>query len=643
MEINKKQLKVLMLVCGLFLSILFCGGVSATNNTTSNQVSTVNDSTTTNSVVKTSTVVTQSKSAVNSSLTNSTGLPAYYDLRNMGKLTPVKNQGFSGTCWAFAVTGSLESNLLPYQTWNFSENNIKNLLSRGYKYGFDRGFDDAGCWQMALAYLTSYIGPVTSSQDPFNEFSGSSPTNLKAVKHVQNTVQIMARNINGQVNNTALKEAVMKYGAVYSLMTFENSAYNSNTYGYYYTGNIDYNHAICIVGWDDNYSKNNFIGGAPGNGAFIIRNSWGTDWGDEGYFYVSYYDKYLANTNDNIVFMDSESIKNYDNVYQYDPFGDVGNYGYDDDVGWFSNIFKSNSKELLKAVSFYVTQPNSAYNIYVYLNPVGNNPRSGVLAAVKHGIIDTAGYKTILLNSFVSLLKNERFSVVVKLVTPNDFQPITIEYPLVDYSSKARASPGQSFISHNGISWQDLTSVITNANVCLKAFTSNIGADLSIVVKASNYHPKLNSIVYYYVTVKNYGPEQSLNVIVNNFISSKLTFLSFVTSFGSYDSETGKWSIGNLPNGSVALLMLKFSVNGYNSIINTFIMSSATYDRNLLNNTAIVTVYSSPNQKPENNANGSNSKNSKLSNSIPLKNTGLPIIPLAMGIILVLAGIRLKK
>lgn len=641
MDTKQKQLTVVMLVFGLFLSLLFCGEVSASNNTGANNISSTSYSKTAHSMVKTTTVVTQSKStSQNASLNSTTGIPYYYDLRTLGKLTPVKNQDFSSVCWAFAVTGSLESNTLPYKSWNFSENNMKDLLSSSYKYGFDRGYNDAGCWEEALAYLASYSGPVTGAQDPFNDFSGSSPTNLKPVVHVQNTILLSSRTINGVMNNTAIKEAIMKYGAVYSLMTFLDPYYNSNTYSYYYKGTGSYNHAICIVGWDDNYSKTNFKGNPPGNGAFIIRNSWGPDWGDKGYFYVSYYDKNLANTDDNIVFLKGESVKNYDNIYQYDPFGDVGNYGYDNNVGWFSNVFKSNGRELLKATSFYVTQPNTAYNIYVYLNPVGNNPRSGLLASVKQGIITTAGYKTIILNNFVNLVKNQKFSIVVKLVSPNDYEPITIEYPLIGYSSKAAASPGQSFISPNGIKWQDITSVIDNANVCLKAFTSNLGADLAISVKASNSHPKTNSIVYYYVNVKNLGPQKSFNVFVNSLFSTKLNLLSYIESSGFYNQKSGIWSIGNLSAGSFAELVLKFTVTSSGEITNNFIVSASTYDYNLNNNAFTSTIYTTSNQNVNNNSVNLNSSSSSIdgSNSIPLKNTGLPLIPLIIGVLLVIFG-----
>lgn len=644
MDSKQKQLTVLMVICGLFLALLICGGVSASNNTGTNSINSASNSKTTNYQVKTQTLVTKSKiTTKNASLNSSTGIPYYYDLRKLGKLTPVKNQGFSDVCWAFAVTGSLESNTLPYKSWNFSENNMKDLLSRGYKYGFDRGYDDAGCWEEALAYLNSYIGPITGAQDPFNEFSGSSPTNLKPVVHVQNTIQLQSRTLNGVMNNTAIKEALMKYGAIYSLMTFQDSYYNPNTYGYYYKGYGDYNHAICIVGWDDNYSKTNFVGNPPGNGAFIIRNSWGADWGDQGYFYVSYYDKNLANTDDNIIFMTGESVKNYDNIYQYDPFGDVGNYGYDNNVGWFSNVFKSNGRELLKAASFYATQPNTSYKIYVYLNPVGNNPRSGILAAVQQGIISSAGYKTIVLNNFVNLMKNQKFSIVVKLVSPDDYQPITIEYPLMDYSSKARASPGQSFISANGMSWEDMTNVIDNANVCLKAFTSNLGADLAISVKASTTHPKINSIVYYYVKVTNLGPQKSFNIVVNSLFSTKLDLVSYIKSIGSYNPTSNIWSIGNLPTGSVVYLILKFTVIETGEITNNFIVSSNTYDYNLSNNAFTSTIFTATDLNGTIRSNNLNTSKSVVSKSIPMKDTGFPLLPLVVGILLVTLGSAFKR
>ena len=96
--------------------------------------------------------------------------------------------------------------------------------------------------------------------------------------------------------------------------------WNQNTNSYYYSGSGSSNHAVTIVGWDDNYDKSKFSTVPPGNGAFIVKNSSGSGWGESGYFYLSYYDTFVGKTN--AVFT-AESPVNYDHIYQYDPLGMV--------------------------------------------------------------------------------------------------------------------------------------------------------------------------------------------------------------------------------------------------------------------------------------------------------------------------------
>jgi len=110
--------------------------------------------------------------------------PTSYDLRTQGRVTPVRDQGPCGSCWAFATYGSLESILLPGEEWDFSENNLKNT------HGFDSGHCDGGNFKMSTAYLARWSGPISESDDPYNPYSNVSPSNLNPKKHIQEVLFI---------------------------------------------------------------------------------------------------------------------------------------------------------------------------------------------------------------------------------------------------------------------------------------------------------------------------------------------------------------------------------------------------------------------------------------------------------------------
>ena len=358
--------------------------------------------------------------------------------------------------------------MLPGENLDFSENNEKNL------HGFSVPINYGGNDFMATAYLTRWSGPVLESSDPYSDGSTTSVSGAPVVKHVQEVFFLPSR-VN-PLDNDEIKSVVRQYGALYSTLRYEDSSYNPKTAGYYYGGSSSYNHAIDIVGWDDGYSRNNFNTPPPGDGAFIARNSWGSNWGEGGYFYISYYDTRIGR--DNAMFT-AESATDYARVYQYDPLGWVANFGFGSDTAYYANVFTSAGNEQVKAVGFYTTAMDTEYELRVYTNPDQGPISSAGFASTENGTIHLPGYHTISLPTPVSLKKGEKFSAAVKVVTEGWSTPVAIELPINGYTSGATASAGQSYISADGAGWADLTQSEPNTNVCLKVYTTATGTGVT--------------------------------------------------------------------------------------------------------------------------------------------------------------------
>ena len=358
--------------------------------------------------------------------------------------------------------GSLESFLRPAETPDFSEQSLRCT------HGFD--YDpclDGGNNRMATAYLARWSGPVSETCCPYNPYGCGAPPPCEVQKHVQEVIFLPERS--GPLDNDAIKDAVMNFGAVATSMYYDDGYYRSTTRAYYFAASTYSNHGICIVGWNDDYPASNFKTMPPGNGAFIVRNSWGSSWGESGYFYISYYDGVIGR--ENAVYR-AEPASNFGRRYEYDTLGWVGSMGYGSATAWFANIFTSVNTEPVRAVGFYAPVPGSVYEVYVYQNPTWN-PRTGTLQGSKSGTLTHAGYHTVMLDTPAWVTGGYTFSVVVRLTAPGVTYPIAIEYPVGGYSSAATAHVGESYISYDGTSysWTDLAAYNPNHNVCLKAFT----------------------------------------------------------------------------------------------------------------------------------------------------------------------------
>lgn len=390
----------------------------------------------------------------------------FYDLRELGKVSSVKDQKDQGSCWAHGAYASLESYMLPSASWDFSENNMKNLLTPYYPEGFD--YSEGGSTLMSTAYLARWSGPVAETDDPYNPHSGISSEDLPSVKHVHEILFIPDRQ--DALDNEDIKLALQEYGAVATTFYMDSTIFNTVNNSYYYDGQESSNHLVAIVGWDDSFDKNKFNPAAPGDGAFIIKNSWGSGWGEDGYFYVSYYDSKIGK--ENSVYT-AENLDNYDSIYQYDPLGWVSSFGYSrNKYAWAANVFTAEENETLSAVSFYTTDSGSEYEVYIYTDPVSGPVSSDGPEISSNGTFTYAGYHTVRLAQGISLEKGQKFSVVVRLSAPDYGYPVAVECPIEGYSSQASSDNGESYVSPDGTSWADLSSIYEDSNACIKAFTN---------------------------------------------------------------------------------------------------------------------------------------------------------------------------
>ena len=405
--------------------------------------------------------------------------PAKYDLRTEGVLPPVRNQGANGTCWAHAAIASVESCLRKKtgEGVDLSENNMANL--HGFTAYFDKGADH----HVASAYLLRWDGPVLEKDDPYGHPGAS--RSFPAVKHVQ-TIRWVPQM--SSANDTAgIKEAVSTMGGVWAAYLVDRapSAYNEQTAAYYmaepFSGNGG-GHAVAIVGWDDNFPASKFKTPPPGDGAWIVRNSWGTGWGDLGYFYVSYYDPTFARIRPQVVYCGVEPKNNYDDVLQYDYLGAVTQIGNSENAT-AANVFTTARDTVVEAVGFYALVPGTRYRISIRVGCGETNPGVGSEQGVTSGVCEWAGYDTIKLSVPVHVSAGMRFAVVVEMTTPGLTRPIAVETDMPErWAAKADAAEGQSFALDNG-RWIDLTHKVRsgeqgkdrNINFCCKAYVKYVG------------------------------------------------------------------------------------------------------------------------------------------------------------------------
>ncbi len=457
--------------------------------------------------------------------------PSSFDLRKLGRIGPVKDQGDAGSCWDFAALASLESTMP--KTVAFSENDLLD------SDGFDLGPNDGGLDSMSMAYLARWGGPKSETQYPY-QYQWPSPyapvadTSIaNPAVHVQDVYTIPS-------DPTDIKQAIWATKSAVTLAFFyDDSLYYQNaavTYpstatiaSFYNNYTSSYSahfpngggHEVSVIGWNDGYPAANFYRFAnatsttaipnppPGPGAYLCRNQWGAYWGIGGYFWVSYYDQSVTHYGQVSNLYEHSPAGQYTQVYQYDPLGATNYWGWSTNRdGWMANVFKADrAGGHIKAVGLYVNDWSASYEIKIYDNVpsyidtnnnivIGNgtpDPTAGTLVYDQYGGTHygdsagdvPAGYHTIRLKRAVRVTPGDNFSVVVYLYDNYGASyPWAVEDQEYSYSDRAYSTTGQSYDSQDGLTWKDLyyddNGNISNSyygsssygNACIKAYAA---------------------------------------------------------------------------------------------------------------------------------------------------------------------------
>jgi len=371
-------------------------------------------------------------------------LPSKWDWRTMGKVTSVKNQGDCGSCYAFAAIANIESKMLKdgAGTYDFSENNAKECNWEELNNRPGLGSCEGGHYLM-LANLFSQKGTVLESCDPYVP----SDVNCNACPYTKTLLDW--RIIAGSVPNTdVLKAYIRTYGPIFTFMyagdgdAWQMEFWNyDGSYTLYYPGTEEPNHTVLIVGWDNGLTH------AGGTGGWIVKNSWGTDWGDDGYFYIAYgsasigmYSSFLYDWQD------------YDlngGLLYYDEAGWTDMEGYGSTTGWGLCRFIPTSDTYVTRVEFWTTDETTDIDVYIYDDFDGTALSNLLYKSLNHKF-DEAGYHGVMVGPPpLPVANGDDVVAVVKFTNASYQDPIPVD-------GEGPYETGRTYISPNGSLWHDL-------------------------------------------------------------------------------------------------------------------------------------------------------------------------------------------
>lgn len=410
--------------------------------------------------------------AVSSSTLNPRGvLPSSYKTET----TPIRDQGMYNSCWTFSSLGALEGLLSKEGKGNYdlSEAHLGwwttpdyNRAGNGWTYN---GFDNGGYGFAAGGYLMSWQGAKAEKDIPYTPYNVMTlPGNMDTASNVVNvTGAIYVEN-----DVTSIKTAIYNYGAIDGSFNAAQAGFNYDYSSYYQgweTTNFE-GHGVTIIGWDDNYSKSNFRNTPPGNGAWLAKNSWGTSVGDDGYLWISYYDRYVFDTETwgaNLVYTSARTATQYDRIYQNEIYGatyeSIGlGYSNGDSVSkiTFANVFDFDSAHpYLQKIIFESQLQGVSYSAY-YVPVVNGAPTTNESSwtYLNGGVVDNAGYVTV--DTTGTTIPSGKGAIAITVDTKSSDVPAMIgvaewlpNYDYTDFMFYQPAQRNQCYMIINGESY----------------------------------------------------------------------------------------------------------------------------------------------------------------------------------------------
>lgn len=445
-----------------------------------------------------------------------TYIPSSYSSVERGNVTPVKNQGQWGTCWAHGCLNSLESSMVmqginykgqpanvntcdlsEWQLAYFAYNTVADPLHNtdgDSTVITDNDYLSFGGWaEAAMFELASWVGAKTEETAPYDiidcygniynldrwQLDDSLAYNPDV--KLKDALQISF------ANRDIVKQMIIDNGSGAVSYLWNSDYFNYDTAAEYNPETPGTNHLVSVVGWDDNYSRTNFLTQPDHDGAWLVKNSWGTSWGNDGYFWLSYDDCAVkSDSYSYATFFIAQDENTYDNNYQYD--GSLGrSFYFLSDGQQVANRFTvpyDSKGETLKAISFAADTANLQYTIQVYKNWDRTNPTSGVAQfdQPQVGTVDYAGYHTIPLDKYVDLYAGDSFSIVMTFKSLQDDYSVqlysdwsmehTFDNGTITYTSTSKEGESFVFDTYDNI-WRDLHTEYSCENLRIKAFTED--------------------------------------------------------------------------------------------------------------------------------------------------------------------------